>query len=44
VLPVVEMPQKLLELWRNAREITLPSANDPHLQTTASVSERDAAR
>ena len=42
VLPVVEMPQKLLELWRNSREITLPIANDPELQTIAAVSERDA--
>ncbi|MBA4364189.1 MAG: chemotaxis protein, partial [Pseudomonas sp.] len=43
VLPVVEMPQKLLELWRNSQEISLPTANDPDLQTFASVSERDAA-
>jgi len=43
VLPVVEMPQKLLELWRNSREITLPIANDPELQNVATVSERDAA-
>jgi len=43
VLPVVEMPQKLLELWRNSREIRLPTANDPELQAIATVSERDAA-
>ncbi|MGE8190905.1 CheR family methyltransferase [Pseudomonas sp. NPDC086278] len=43
VLPVVEMPQKLLELWRNAKEISLPTANDPYRQALASVSERDAA-
>ncbi|MGL6245460.1 CheR family methyltransferase [Pseudomonas sp.] len=43
VLPVVEMPQKLLELWHNSQEISLPTANDPELQTFASVSERDAA-
>ena len=42
VLPVVEMPQKLLELWRNAQEISLPTANDPELQTIAAVSEREA--
>jgi two-component system CheB/CheR fusion protein len=42
VLPVVEMPQKLLELWRNAKAISLPTANDPDLQTIASVAERDA--
>jgi two-component system CheB/CheR fusion protein len=43
VLPVVEMPQKLLELWHNAKEIILPTANDPELQTFATVSERDTA-
>lgn len=43
VLPVVEMPQKLLELWRNSREIRLPTANEPELQAIATVSERDAA-
>lgn len=43
VLPVVEMPQKLLDLWHNSREISLPAANDPELQSFASVSERDAA-
>ena len=43
VLPVVEMPQKLLELWRNSREIRLPTANDPELQAIVTVSERDAA-
>ena len=42
VLPVVEMPQKLLELWRNAQEINLPTANDPELQTIAAISEREA--
>jgi two-component system CheB/CheR fusion protein len=42
VLPVVEMPQKFLELWRNAKNITLPSANDPQLQTITWVPERDA--
>ncbi|AZF15675.1 CheR family methyltransferase [Pseudomonas sp. R3-18-08] len=43
VLPVVEMPQKLLELWRNARSITLPTANDPEIKTTPPATERDAA-
>ncbi|MDN3224740.1 CheR family methyltransferase [Pseudomonas nunensis] len=43
ILPVVEMPQKLLELWRNAKAITLPTANDPDLQSFASVNEREAA-
>jgi two-component system CheB/CheR fusion protein len=43
ILPVVEMPQKLLELWRNAKSITLPTANDPEIKTTPPASERDAA-
>lgn len=43
VLPVVDMPQKLLELWRNSQEISLPTANDGELQTIAAVSEREAA-
>ncbi|VVO14451.1 Chemotaxis response regulator protein-glutamate methylesterase [Pseudomonas fluorescens] len=42
VLPVVEMPQKLLELWRNAQAISLPTANDPEIQTIAAISEREA--
>lgn len=42
VLPVVEMPQKLLELWRNSQEISLPDVNDPELQTIAAISEREA--
>lgn len=43
VLPVVEMPQKLLELWHNAQSIILPNANDPEIYTTPPVTERDAA-
>ncbi|MBW9242394.1 CheR family methyltransferase [Pseudomonas paracarnis] len=43
VLPVVEMPQKLLELWRNAQSIVLPTANDPEIKTIPPSSERDAA-
>lgn len=42
VLPVVEMPQKLLELWHNAQAITLPSANDAEIKT-APPSGTDAA-
>ncbi|WP_018926330.1 CheR family methyltransferase [Pseudomonas umsongensis] len=42
VLPVADMPQKLLDLWHNSREISLPAANDPELQSFASVAERDA--
>ncbi|MFK9003106.1 CheR family methyltransferase [Pseudomonas pergaminensis] len=43
VLPVVEMPQKLLELWRNAQSIILPTADDPEIKTTPPATERDAA-
>jgi two-component system CheB/CheR fusion protein len=42
VLPVVEMPQKLLELWQNAKSITLPTANDPEIKATPPATERDA--
>jgi len=35
VLPVVDMPQKILELWRNSQAITLPSAIDPGLENIA---------
>ena len=42
-LPVVEMPQKLLELWRNAQSIILPTANDPEIHTTPPATERDVA-
>ncbi|MBD8530329.1 PAS domain S-box protein [Massilia sp. CFBP 13647] len=38
VLPVVEMPQKLIELWNNARAIELPPAGDGE-QPVAHVSE-----
>lgn len=43
VLPVVEMPQKLLELWHNAQSIILPTADDPEINTTPPATERDAA-
>lgn len=43
VLPVVEMPQKLLELWRNSQAITLPTANDPEFKALPPSTERDAA-
>ena len=42
VLPVVEMPQKLLELWRNSQAIRLPTANDPEIHTQPPASEREA--
>ena len=31
VLPAAEMPQKLLELWRNARQVKLPEIEDDSL-------------
>lgn len=43
VLPVVEMPQKLLDLWRNSQAITLPTANDAEIIAPPPTSERDAA-
>ncbi|MCK8684252.1 CheR family methyltransferase [Pseudomonas umsongensis] len=43
VMPVAQMPQKLLELWHNAQTIILPGANDPGLKT-ALPEERDAAK
>ncbi|MBB3240465.1 two-component system CheB/CheR fusion protein [Pseudomonas sp. Tn43] len=43
VLPVVEMPQKLLDLWHNSQEISLPILNEPEQQAVASMSERDVA-
>lgn len=43
VLPVVEMPQKLLELWHNSQAITLPTANDPEFKALPPSTERDAA-
>lgn len=42
ILPVVEMPQKLLELWRNSQSINLPSANDADQIRFAPSSEREA--
>ncbi|WLH66255.1 CheR family methyltransferase [Pseudomonas sp. FP2309] len=43
VLPVVEMPQKLMDLWRNAQSIILPTADDPEIKTSPPATERDAA-
>lgn len=43
VLPVAEIPQKLLELWRNSQVIRLPTANDPQLPTQPTTLEREAA-
>lgn len=43
VLPVVEMPQKLLELWRNSQNIRLPTLGDPQIHTIEPASEYEAA-
>ncbi|MGH8411387.1 MAG: CheR family methyltransferase, partial [Pseudomonas sp.] len=43
VLPVVQMPEKLLELWRNSQAIRLPNANDPDASIGPAPGERDAA-
>ncbi|MCF4994452.1 PAS domain S-box protein [Pseudomonas syringae] len=43
VLPVAEIPQKLLELWRNSKKIILPSANDPDLKTHTPSTAHEAA-
>jgi two-component system CheB/CheR fusion protein len=43
VLPVAEMPQKLLEIWRNSQAITLPVTDDPELKSLAPANDRDAA-
>ena len=45
VLPVVDMPQKLIELWENARAIELPPAGDgdaPVAQVTDPADTPDA--
>jgi len=43
ILPVVEMPQKVLEVWRTAQAIRLPTANNPELSAFAPLSGREAA-
>ena len=45
VLPVAEMPQKLVELWENARAIRLPAPlpEDPPVSSKASTDPRDEA-
>jgi len=37
VLPVVEMPQKLIDLWENARRIRLPAPDDDAAPMAAAV-------
>ncbi|VEF10834.1 methylesterase, CheB family/methyltransferase, CheR family/sensor histidine kinase/response regulator [Pseudomonas fluorescens] len=40
VLPVVEMPQKILDLWHNAQRIQLPNAADIQPGTPPKLDER----
>lgn len=42
VLPVADMPQKLLELWNNSLQIHLPTANDPEIHTIPPASAHEA--
>lgn len=42
VLPVVDMPQKILELWQNAQRIQLPNLNDAEIAPTSALDERAA--
>ena len=42
VLPVAEMPQKLLELWRNARQVRLPEIDDDTLPPALGTRVGDA--
>ncbi len=44
VLPVVEMPQKILDLWKNSRHIKHPFAEDPDTQTLAQMNEYSTAQ
>ena len=43
VLPVIEMPQKLIELWNNARGIQLPAPGDDETPVAHVVDGDDAA-
>lgn len=42
VLPAAEMPQKLLELWRNARQVRLPEIEDDTLPPALGTRTGDA--
>ena len=42
VLPAAEMPQKLLELWRNARQVRLPEIDDDTLPPALGTRAGDA--
>lgn len=41
VLPVAEMPQRLLELWENSQRIVLPTVGDPEIETIEPTTETD---
>ncbi|WP_394241223.1 chemotaxis protein CheB [Halopseudomonas laoshanensis] len=41
VLPVAEMPQKLMELWRNASSIHMPVSEDPEISAAAANDATD---
>ena len=41
VLPVADMPQRLLELWQNSQRIVLPTAGDPEIETIEPTSESE---
>ncbi|HDZ58383.1 MAG TPA: response regulator [Pseudomonas xinjiangensis] len=41
VLPVVEMPQKLMDIWQNARNICMPTAGDPEIRVKEPTAEDD---
>ncbi|WP_093396182.1 CheR family methyltransferase [Halopseudomonas xinjiangensis] len=43
VLPVADIPQKLIELWRNARAMQLPGNFDPPPHVSQPSSEEEAA-
>ncbi len=42
VLPVVDMPQKLMDIWANARQIHIPTDNDPGIDAIAPLTEDEA--
>jgi two-component system CheB/CheR fusion protein len=43
VLPVAEIPQKILELWRNSQTITLPAPHDMQMPSDTPEKERAIA-
>ncbi|SAL35324.1 chemotaxis protein [Caballeronia sordidicola] len=43
VMPVVEMPQRLLDIWNNAKRIALPEADPPSLSPNERADRRGEA-